>query len=194
MEYKYHEGYTHDFVTLLPAVQLAYITSQHLTTEKSPSLVEKGWKPLFPVDHLKTNLVTIHPKAKYCHDMWKRECDQFSKCIAEAKEYNKQRYDKIHMEPDFKEGDQVLVSTLNFNNFKGPNKMRASFVGPFTLIKFIRKNAVQVRLTEEFSRRHPLFPVSLVKPYFQTGEDKFASRNKTYTTQDIVEVEYSLGL
>ncbi|MBW0586992.1 hypothetical protein O181_126707 [Austropuccinia psidii MF-1] len=27
------------------------------------------------------------------------------------------------MEPDFKEGDQVLVSTLNFNNLKGPKKL-----------------------------------------------------------------------
>ncbi|MBW0548677.1 hypothetical protein O181_088392 [Austropuccinia psidii MF-1] len=31
------------------------------------------------------------------------------------------------MEPDFKEGDQVLVSTLNFKNLKGPKKMRGSF-------------------------------------------------------------------
>ncbi|MBW0541496.1 hypothetical protein O181_081211 [Austropuccinia psidii MF-1] len=42
MEYKDHEGYTHDWVTLLPAVQLAYSPSQHSTTRKTPSLVEKG--------------------------------------------------------------------------------------------------------------------------------------------------------
>ncbi|MBW0481977.1 hypothetical protein O181_021692 [Austropuccinia psidii MF-1] len=45
MEYKDHEGYIHDWVTLLPDVQLAYNTSQNSTTEKSPSLVEKGWNP-----------------------------------------------------------------------------------------------------------------------------------------------------
>ncbi|MBW0520340.1 hypothetical protein O181_060055 [Austropuccinia psidii MF-1] len=83
------------------------------------------------------------------------------------------------MEPDFKEGDQVLVSTLNFNNLKGPNKMRDSFLGPFTIIKLIGKNAVEVKLTEEFSRKHPVFPVSLVKPYFQTEDNKFPSRKKT---------------
>ncbi|MBW0528718.1 hypothetical protein O181_068433 [Austropuccinia psidii MF-1] len=77
------------------------------------------------------------------------------------------------MEPEFKEGDQVLVSTLNFQNLKGPKKMRDSFVGPFTIIKLIGKNAVEVKLTEEFSRKHPVFPVSLVKPYSQTEEDKF---------------------
>ncbi|MBW0533357.1 hypothetical protein O181_073072 [Austropuccinia psidii MF-1] len=156
MEYKDHEGYTHDWVTFLPAVQLAYNTSQHSTTSKSPSLVEKGWSPLLPVEHLKKTFLTIHPTVKDLHDMWNIACDTATDCIAEAKEYNKQKYYKAHMEPDFKEGYQVLVI-----------------------------------LTEEFSSKHPVFPVSLVKPYFQTGEDKFLSRNKTFTPQDIVEVEDS---
>ncbi|MBW0472376.1 hypothetical protein O181_012091 [Austropuccinia psidii MF-1] len=125
--------------------------------------------------------------------MWKRACDTASKCIAEAKEYNKQRCDKPHMEPDFKEGDQVLVSTLNFNNLKGTTKMRDSFVGPFTIIKLIGRNAVKVKITEEFSRKHPVFPVSLFKPYFRTDKDKFPSRNKNPTPPEIVEVEDSPG-
>ncbi|MBW0476104.1 hypothetical protein O181_015819 [Austropuccinia psidii MF-1] len=62
------------------------------------------------------------------------------------------------MEPDFKEGDQVLVSTLSSNNLKGPKKMRYSFVGPFTIIRLIGKNAVGVKHTEEFSRKHLVFP------------------------------------
>ncbi|MBW0498354.1 hypothetical protein O181_038069 [Austropuccinia psidii MF-1] len=171
MEYKNYEVYTHDWVTLLQAVQLAYNTSQHSTPGKRTPLVEKGWNPLAPVDHLKRNILTIHPTAKDFHDMWKRACDTAARCIAEAKEYNKQRWDKTHMEPDFKEGDQVLVSTLNFNTLKGPKKMRDSFVGPFTIIKLIRKNAVEVKLTEE------------------TEEDKFPSRKKNPTPPEIVEVE-----
>ncbi|MBW0519120.1 hypothetical protein O181_058835 [Austropuccinia psidii MF-1] len=121
--------------------------------------------------------------------MGKRACDTAAKCIAEAKEYNMKRWDKSHMEPDFKEGDQVLVSTLNFNNLKGPKKMRDSFVGPFTIIKLIGKNVVEVKLTEEFSRKHQVFPVSLIKPYFQTEEDKFPSRKKNPTPAEIAEIE-----
>ncbi|MBW0479642.1 hypothetical protein O181_019357 [Austropuccinia psidii MF-1] len=166
-------------------------TSQHSTTGKSPSLVEKGWNPLLPVDHLKKNLLAIHPTAKDFHDIWKKACDTSSKCIAEAKKYNKQRWDKTHMEPDFKEGDQVLVSTLNFKNLKGPKRMQDSSVGPFTIINLIGKNAVEVRLTEERSRKHPVFPVSLVKPYFQTEDDKFPSRKKNPTPPEIVQVEAS---
>ncbi|MBW0491002.1 hypothetical protein O181_030717 [Austropuccinia psidii MF-1] len=97
------------------------------------------------------------------------------------------------MEPDFKEGDQVLVFTLNFNNLKGPKKMRDSLVGPFTIIKLIGKNAVEVKLTEEFPRKQTVFPVSLIKPYFQTEENKFPSRKKNPTPPEIVEVEDSPG-
>ncbi|MBW0532494.1 hypothetical protein O181_072209 [Austropuccinia psidii MF-1] len=133
------------------------------------------------------------PTAKDFHDMWKRDCDTAAKYIAEAKEYNKQRWDKTHMEPDFKEGDQVLVSTLSFNHLQGPKKMRDLLVGPFNIIKWIEKNAVEVKLTEEFSRKHPVFPLSLVKPYFQTEGGKFPSRRKNPTPPEIVEVEDSPG-
>ncbi|MBW0485387.1 hypothetical protein O181_025102 [Austropuccinia psidii MF-1] len=64
-----HEGYTHDRVTLLLEVQQAYNTRKHSTTGKSPSLVEKWWNPLLPVDHLKNYLLTIPPTAKDFHDM-----------------------------------------------------------------------------------------------------------------------------
>ncbi|MBW0464087.1 hypothetical protein O181_003802 [Austropuccinia psidii MF-1] len=123
--------------------------------------------------------------------MWKRACDTGLRCIAESKDYNKQRWDKSHMEPDFKEGDQVLVSTLNFSNIKEPKKMRESFEGPFTIIRLIGKNAVEVKLTEEFSKKNPVFPVSLVKPHFQTEEGQFPSRKKNPTPPEMVEVEDS---
>ncbi|MBW0540566.1 hypothetical protein O181_080281 [Austropuccinia psidii MF-1] len=56
-----------------------------------------------------------------------------------------------------------------------------------------RKNAVEVKLTVEFSRKHPVSPVSLVKPYFQKQEGEFPSRRKNPTQPEIVEVEDSHG-
>ncbi|MBW0545427.1 hypothetical protein O181_085142 [Austropuccinia psidii MF-1] len=149
------------------------------------------WNPLLPMDHLKKNVMIIHPTAKEFNYMWKRACDTDAKFIAEANKYQKQRYDKIHMEPDFKERDQMLVSTLNFNNLKRPKKMRDSYIGPFTIIKTIGRNAVGFKFTESFSGNKLVFQVSFVKPYFQTGGDKLPFRNKTHTPQDIVEVQDS---
>ncbi|MBW0466240.1 hypothetical protein O181_005955 [Austropuccinia psidii MF-1] len=146
MKYKEHEGYTHYWVTLLPAVQLAHNTSHHSTTVKTPAPVEKGWNPLLPVDHLKKNLLTIHPTAKDFHEMWRRAYGTDAKCIAEAKEYNNQR-------------EKCSGSQTHGGIFQ----------------------------------KHPVFPVSLVKPYFQTEEDKLPSRKKNPTPPGIVEVEDSPG-
>ncbi|MBW0578127.1 hypothetical protein O181_117842 [Austropuccinia psidii MF-1] len=117
--------------------------------------------------------------------MWKRACDTASKCIAEAKDYNKKRWDKTHMEPEFKEGDQVLVSTLNLNNLKGPKKMRDSFVGRFTIIQLVGKNAVEVKLTEEFSRKHPVFP-NLTPPEIVEVEDSPGPVSKIIRARKII--------
>ncbi|MBW0528569.1 hypothetical protein O181_068284 [Austropuccinia psidii MF-1] len=71
--------------------------------------------------------------------------------------------------------------------------MRDLFVGSFTIIPLIEKNAGEVKLTEESSRKHPVLPVSLVKPYFQVEEDKLPSRKKNPTPPYIVDVEDSTG-
>ncbi|MBW0475067.1 hypothetical protein O181_014782 [Austropuccinia psidii MF-1] len=172
MEYKDHEGYTNDQVTLLPEVNLAYNTSVHSVTGKTPGIIEKGWNPPLPVDYLKKILLSIHHTAKGFQTMWKTEFENVEKYIAEAKLWNKQRYDKSHQDPDFKEVDQVLISKLNFKLLKGADKMRGSFVRSFTIIRLLRKNLVEVRLAERFSRKHPVFPKSLVKPYHQTDDGK----------------------
>ena len=93
------------------------------------------------------------------------------KCVQEAAEYNKNRWDKSHKEPSFKIGDQFLLSTVNFNNLGGNRKLKPPFVGPFTIKQLHGKNAVEVILTEKFSRKHPVFPVSLIKPYHSRTND-----------------------
>ncbi|MBW0544562.1 hypothetical protein O181_084277 [Austropuccinia psidii MF-1] len=60
-------------------------------------------------------------------------------------------------------------------------------------MKQIGKKSLEVRLTEEFSMKYPVFPVNLVKPYFHTGVDKFPCRKKTSTQPDIVTIEDYTG-
>ncbi|MBW0591865.1 hypothetical protein O181_131580 [Austropuccinia psidii MF-1] len=62
-------------------------------------------------------------------------------------EYAKRKWDKSHKVPDFKVGDVVLVSTLNFNDIKGPKKLKDSYVGPFVIVAFHGTNGVQVELS-----------------------------------------------
>ncbi|MBW0545633.1 hypothetical protein O181_085348 [Austropuccinia psidii MF-1] len=49
--------------------------------------------------------------------------------------------------------------------------MRDSFLGPFTITKLIGKKAVEVKLTEEFPRKHPVFPKNPRPPEIVEVED-----------------------
>ncbi|MBW0534199.1 hypothetical protein O181_073914, partial [Austropuccinia psidii MF-1] len=72
--------------------------------------------------------------------------------------YEKERLDKSHKLPDLNIGDLVLVSTLNFNNIKGPKKLEDSFAGPFMMKALHGPNSVQLELTGELMNKHPAFP------------------------------------
>ncbi|MBW0531807.1 hypothetical protein O181_071522 [Austropuccinia psidii MF-1] len=86
----------------------------------------------------------------------------------DAFEYAKQKWDNSH-----KLGDLVLVSTLNFNNIKGPKKLKDSDVGPFIIVALHGTNAVQVELSGELEINTPRFqnPTPLTVPPVEQVED-----------------------
>ncbi|MBW0564895.1 hypothetical protein O181_104610 [Austropuccinia psidii MF-1] len=45
LEFKGSHGFTHDWCTLIPALELAYKTSIQSSTGKTPEILEKGWNP-----------------------------------------------------------------------------------------------------------------------------------------------------
>ncbi|MBW0568569.1 hypothetical protein O181_108284 [Austropuccinia psidii MF-1] len=75
-------------------------------------------------------------------------------------------------------GDLALVSTLHFNNIKGPKKLKDSFAGPFMIKALHGPNAMQLELTGELMRKHPTFPVIKIKPYSSSDKELFPLRNK----------------
>ncbi|MBW0550518.1 hypothetical protein O181_090233, partial [Austropuccinia psidii MF-1] len=88
-----------------------------------------------------------------------------NRLMKDSFKYAKARWDKDHKLPDFKIGDLVLVSTINFNNIKGQKKLKDSFAGTFMIKALHVPNAMQLELTGELMNKHPAFPVSLKNPY-----------------------------
>ncbi|MBW0540112.1 hypothetical protein O181_079827 [Austropuccinia psidii MF-1] len=145
LDYKDSDFFTHDWCTLIQALELAYKTSTHASTGKTPAMLEKGWNPKLPIDTLRKDL----------------------------------KWDKSHKTSEFKVGDLILVSTLNFDNIKGSNKLKDSFAGTFIIKSLHGKNAVQVELSGELENKHPTFPVSLVNHYTSSDKELFHLRNET---------------
>ncbi|MBW0537281.1 hypothetical protein O181_076996 [Austropuccinia psidii MF-1] len=127
VEFKDSDGFTHDWCTLIPALELAYKTSIHSSTGKTPAILEKGWNPRPSYDTLKKDLVDIHPTASSLKLILDKARHHANRCMKASFKYAKERWNKIHKPPDFKIGDLVLVSTLNLNNIKGPKKLKDSF-------------------------------------------------------------------
>ncbi|MBW0558333.1 hypothetical protein O181_098048 [Austropuccinia psidii MF-1] len=142
-------------------------------------MLEKGWNPKLPVDTLKKDLVDIHATASSFKLLLDKVRHHANKRINNAFEYAKQKWYKSHKMPEFKVGDLILVSTLNFNNIKGPKKLKHSFSGPLITKALHGKNAVQVEISGELENKHPTFPVSLVKHYTSSDKELFPLRNET---------------
>ncbi|MBW0566809.1 hypothetical protein O181_106524 [Austropuccinia psidii MF-1] len=187
LEFKDSDGFTHEWCTLIPALELAYKTSVHSSTAQTPAMLEIGWNPRLPEDTLRKDLIDIHPTASSFKVMLDKVKNHAKQSMNDAFEYAKQKWDKSHKVPDFEVGDLVLVSTLNFNNIKGPKKLKDYYVEPFAIFAIHGTNAAQVELSGELDNEHPTFPVSLIKPYQPTDKELFPLRNPTPLTVPPVE-------
>ncbi|MBW0470803.1 hypothetical protein O181_010518 [Austropuccinia psidii MF-1] len=124
LELKDSDGFTHDWCTLIPALELEYITSIHSTTGKTTAMFKKGWNPRLPFHTLKKSLVDIYPTESSLKIMLDKERHHTNGCMQDFFKYTKQRGYKIHEPPYFKVGELVLVSNLKFNYIKGPKKLK----------------------------------------------------------------------
>ncbi|MBW0568008.1 hypothetical protein O181_107723 [Austropuccinia psidii MF-1] len=113
--------------------------------------------------------------------MLDKERHHANRCMQDSFKYEKERWDKSHKPPEFKIGDLVLLSTLNFDNSKGPKKLKDFFSGPFMIKALHGPNAVQLEVTNKLMNKHPTFPVILIKPYSSSDKELFPLRKKKPT-------------
>ncbi|MBW0505443.1 hypothetical protein O181_045158 [Austropuccinia psidii MF-1] len=87
-------------------------------------MLEKGCNQRLPYNTFKKDLVDINPTASSLKIMLEKARHHANKCTQYFYKYEKERWDKSHEPPDFRVEDLVLVSTLEFNNIKGPTKLK----------------------------------------------------------------------
>ncbi|MBW0522687.1 hypothetical protein O181_062402 [Austropuccinia psidii MF-1] len=88
--FKDSDGFTHDWFTLIPALELAYKTSVHSSTGKTPAMLEKGWNPRLPADTLRNYLIDIHPTASSFNFILDKVNHHAKQSMNEAFDYAKQ--------------------------------------------------------------------------------------------------------
>ncbi|MBW0521735.1 hypothetical protein O181_061450 [Austropuccinia psidii MF-1] len=152
LEFKGSDGFTHDWCTLIPALELAYKTSVHSSTGKTPAMLEKGWNPRLPADTLRKELVDIHPTASSFNIMLDKVKHHANQNMDDTFDFAKEKWDKSHKVPDFK---AFLYCCLTWNQCSSSG------------------------IEGELENKHPNFPVSLLIPYQPADKELFPLRNPT---------------
>ncbi|MBW0502390.1 hypothetical protein O181_042105 [Austropuccinia psidii MF-1] len=109
LEIKDSDGFTHDWCTLIPALELAYKESIHSSAGKTPAMLEKGWNQTLPYDTLKKKLVDIYSTASSFKMMLEKEIHHANKCMKDSFKYAKERWGRSDKPLNFNVGDKVLV-------------------------------------------------------------------------------------
>ena len=103
-----------------------------------------------------------------------------------AFDYNKQRYDKNHKPVTYGVGDLIRISTKFFEFENTPAKLKPAFVPvPFEVDKVISENAVRLKMTPPYHRRHPVFPVSLLEEHSKSPQ-RFSSRREHHVERPVI--------
>ncbi|MBW0502815.1 hypothetical protein O181_042530 [Austropuccinia psidii MF-1] len=102
LEFKDSDGFTHDWCTLIPALELEYNSSVHSSMGQTLAMLETGWNPRIPTYTLRKDLIDIHPTVSRFKMMLDKVKHHAKQSINDAYEYAKQKWDNIHKVPTLK--------------------------------------------------------------------------------------------
>ncbi|MBW0538618.1 hypothetical protein O181_078333 [Austropuccinia psidii MF-1] len=94
LEFKDCDGFTHDWCTLLPALESEYKTLIHSSTNQTPAILEKGWNPKLPQDSLRKDLIEICHTASSFKGMLDKARKHAVSCMEDYLAYAKDKWDK----------------------------------------------------------------------------------------------------
>jgi hypothetical protein len=176
----YTGPYQDDWDEHLYLAEFAINSAHNFTTGQSPFFAIYGRHPETAVTlDVKARLKNRVPKADETVRSLCERIDHAKLCLERAQARMQAQADKSRQEVTYSVGQKVLLSTKNLK-FKaaGSAKFGPRFVGPFQIISLVGKQsredptklvtvtAVKLELPP-LMRVHPVFHVSLVKPYYE---------------------------
>jgi transposase InsO family protein len=148
----------------LPMVEFVLNSAVHVSTGLSPFKLMYGYEPVVPATLHADRSAEVAPAQEMLADMaaqLRRAQHNLERAQQSQQKYaNKRRRDHV-----FTVGDMVMLSTENLPVFKhSGKKVLPKYIGPFAVTEIINPVAVKLALPAEYSRIHPVFHVSLLKP------------------------------
>ena len=164
------DGEHKNWEELLPLTAFAMNNAKSSSTGETPFYLNTGTHPLTPntmgISPIEGKIPTLDVIFQDMHMTLNRV-----KELLKAAQDRQKTYADLKRQPHtFEKGDEVLLSTKNLHFQKGVKKLHPKFIGPFRIEETIGRegNAVRLALPNSY-RVHPVFHVSMLRPYRNTG-------------------------
>lgn len=156
---------------LLPLISFAINNAKSSSTGETPFFLNHGTHPETPMSlgiPVQGPLPALEQVFRDLESTLTRIKGLLQSAQDRQKAYVDARFRRAH---SFQEGDQVLLSTKNLKFQTGKKKFHPKYIGPFTIQDMIGENAAHLKLPPSY-KIHPVFHVSLLKPYHEGSSSK----------------------
>jgi hypothetical protein len=166
-----------DWDKLLPLVEFAINNSKHESTKETPFFLNFGIHPSSPINIQlpkpgSTKYLTKVPSVLRTVRNVQDSIKKAKQCLEAAQQRQKAYADKRRTPTPaaIAVGNEVLLSTKYIAlKHAGSKKLLPKFIGPYKVVQAINDVAFKLSLPTTLSRLHPVFHVSLLKPYLPSG-------------------------
>ena len=149
---KYSQSTAQHWAQYLPIFEFAYNSAVHATTKVPPFVAERGYLPPTPVTLLSTDweMTTastphVTQVTQQLHKKWQDVIQLVLRNEEKEQESMKNREDSKRGQPQFTAGEKVLMHWPSFRPYADLfRKHRLRYVGPFTVVKMVGTNAVEL--------------------------------------------------
>ena len=153
-----------DWDLYLPLAEFAVNDSWQESVQNTPFFLNYGRHPKKP-----TTLGLPTARSPTAAELAKEIQESIARAkvlLNAARQRQKAYADAKRSERSFEEGEEVLLSTKNIKmKTPGTQKLMPLFVGPFRILKKFGPVAYKLELPPSANRIHPVFHVSLLRPY-----------------------------
>jgi Chromo (CHRromatin Organisation MOdifier) domain len=152
-----------DWDELLPMAEFAYNNHVHSATQHTPFLLDTRRHPR----------MGFEPAARPSHKeavnefvgRMKSTLDEARAALSKSKEEMAQYYNRRRSPaPQYKPGDKVFLNSSDIRTTRPSQKLGHRYLGPYSVIKAVGKNAYQLKLPNSMRRIHPVFHVVKLLP------------------------------